>query len=120
MTLNYNMTDEGAFGLITIHGKLLEPHDGKDLLDELAAQIEEGKTRFIVDMSDVPQMNSSGLNLMIRMLTKTRNNGGELIVVHLSDKVKELYLTTKLNAIFTICDTLEEAKDLFQKQTENI
>ena len=54
-------------------------------------------------------MNSSGLNVLIQLLTKTRNNGGESVIFNVNKKITELLIITKLNTLFKIAETEEEA-----------
>jgi anti-sigma B factor antagonist len=55
-------------------------------------------------------MNSSGLGVLITVLTKLRNKGGEVVLLNPSEQVKKLLLITKLNNIFNIFDSKEEAE----------
>ena len=67
-------------------------------------------------MSKVSYINSSGLNLLVRLLTKARNKGGELVLISLSESVEKLFFITKLNSIFTICADATEAQNIFNAQ----
>jgi anti-sigma B factor antagonist len=55
-------------------------------------------------------MNSSGLNVLVNILTKARSHSGEVVVSNVSGKVKELFLITKLNTLFQVTESLEEAE----------
>lgn len=57
-------------------------------------------------------MNSSGLNTLIQLLTKTRNSGGETVIYNMNKKINELLLITKLNTLFKIVETEQEALTL--------
>jgi anti-sigma B factor antagonist len=65
---------------------------------------------FIVDLSEVRYISSSGIGLLITMLTKMRNAGGDVYLTTPSEHVKKLLIITKLNNIFTVFPTIEEAK----------
>ena len=67
-------------------------------------------------MSKVSYINSSGLNLLVRLLTKVRNKGGELVLISISESVEKLFFITKLNSIFTICANVMEAQNIFNAQ----
>jgi len=45
------------------------------------------------------------------MLTKMRNVGGEVYLSSPSEHVKKLLIITKLNNIFTVYDSVEDAKE---------
>lgn len=59
-------------------------------------------------------MNSSGLNTLIQLLTKARVGGGEAVLFNLNKKINELILITKLNTLFKIVSTKEEAVKLLE------
>ena len=54
----------------------------------------------------------SGIGVLITLLTKFRNKNGELFIIKPSGQVNKLLIMTKLQAIFNIVDSEEEA---FQK-----
>jgi anti-sigma B factor antagonist len=62
-----------------------------------------------VDISKINYMNSSGLTILIRMLTMYRNVGGEVVLINPSNSVNKVLIITKLNAIFQVLKTKEEA-----------
>ena len=63
----------------------------------------------IIDINKVKYINSSGIGVLITLLTKFRNKEGEFIIVNPSEHVKKLLIITKLSAIFKMSDTLEDA-----------
>jgi anti-anti-sigma regulatory factor len=54
------------------------------------------------------------------MLTRTRNAGGDLYLAHVSDKVNQLFIMTKLVNVFNIKSSVNEAlAALKAAETEN-
>jgi anti-anti-sigma regulatory factor len=51
--------------------------------------------------------------VLINILTRSRNVGGEVVVTQLSDKAKQLLVVTKLNTVFNVTETEEEAMAVF-------
>ena len=81
-----------------------------DLLNELDFYFNEGDNKVIIDLSEMKYMNSTGLGILINIFTKVRNIGGEVVLVNIPEKINKLLLITKLNSIFNIENTLEDAK----------
>ena len=54
-------------------------------------------------------MNSSGLNVLIQLLTKTRTSGGESVICNVNKKVNDLLVITKLNTLFKVADSKDDA-----------
>ncbi|HET8858402.1 STAS domain-containing protein [Marivirga sp.] len=94
---------------LKISGDLIGENNGSGLVELLNDYINKGITKCIIDISEVRYMNSSGIGVLITILTKLRNKEGEVVLVNPSDQVKKLLLITKLNNIFTIYNTKEEA-----------
>ncbi|NJL13640.1 MAG: STAS domain-containing protein [Microscillaceae bacterium] len=113
--MNFSIQVQAQTLLIAIEGKLLG--DGTELLliDQLKTFIEEDEIRRVaVDLRPLALLNSQGLNLLLRMLAKVRNRGGELVLVRPPENIQKLLLMTKLNAIFTIVDSPEAAIELLE------
>jgi len=62
----------------------------------------------IIDISELRYINSSGIGVLITILTKFRNKGGEVYLMNPSESVSKLLLITKLNAIFQIIKSEED------------
>ena len=69
--------------------------------------------KIIVNLSNVSYVDSSGLATLVEMLKKTKNYGGKLRLSNLAAKVKSLFEITKLEKIFEIYETEEEASTNF-------
>jgi anti-sigma B factor antagonist len=52
--------------------------------------------------------------VLITILTKFRNKGGEVFLMKPSEAVQKLLIITKLNAIFQIVNSEDEAKKLIE------
>jgi len=58
-------------------------------------------------------MNSTGLGILISGLTTLKNNGGELKLANVTDKIQSLLTITKLVTVFEAYDSTEEALKSF-------
>jgi len=65
--------------------------------------------KVLINLSSVSYIDSSGLATLVELLKKTRNYGGKLRLANLAPKVKSLFEITKLEKLFEIHDTEEEA-----------
>ncbi|HEU4719492.1 MAG TPA: STAS domain-containing protein [Bacteroidia bacterium] len=113
MSFTYNIIRKDPEVVLSLYGELIDRTQSQDFVSLTESFFEEGKNRFILDLSELRYMNSSGLNLLITLLTRSRKNGGDLILCGISQKVRELLLITKLNSVFTVTDTVEEAAARF-------
>ena len=100
--------------ILSLSGDIIGEEDNKPLYNEVDAFLENGGNSLVIDISDVRYINSSGIGVLITLLTKLRNKDGELCLVNPSESVEKLLIITKLQAIFKVADTIEEAQIVLQ------
>jgi len=100
--------------ILTLKGDLIGENNGPELVNVVNDRLHDNVNLCAVDLSDVRYMNSSGIGVLITLLTKFRNQEGEMILVKPSEKIEKLLLITKLNNIFSIVESKEEAIDLLK------
>lgn len=69
----------------------------------------ERPKKVIVDLMSVSYIDSSGLATLVEMLKKTRSQSGSFALANMSDKVKSLFEITKLDKLFSIFPSQDEA-----------
>ncbi|MFK7907977.1 MAG: STAS domain-containing protein [Chitinophagales bacterium] len=94
--------------IISFAGNLMSKDWLPELIDELDIYVEEGINLFVVNVAELRHINSTGLSVLLTLLTKARNSGGELILANIPKHLNKLLIITKLNSIFTIVDSVEE------------
>lgn len=113
--MNFNHHIEDSIMFISFEGDLIGEENGPEIIEAVNDAINDDVTQCAVDISNVRYINSSGIGVLITILTKFRNKSGEVVIVNPSDHVKKLLAITKLNAIFTIVDDIESAKEELSK-----
>ncbi len=109
MVLDYKITEENNIQVLVLSGELIDKNQATDLVKNIDDLLTQGKSKLIIDLSDLKYMNSSGLNVLIQLLTKTRTNGGESVIFNVSKKVNDLLIITKLNTLFKVADNKADA-----------
>ena len=64
---------------------------------------------LIVDMTEVVFMDSSGLAILVETLKWCRQNDSRLKLVGMAQTVRSVFEISRLDSIFQICNTIEEA-----------
>ncbi|SMD37193.1 anti-sigma B factor antagonist [Reichenbachiella faecimaris] len=113
--MNYKINHEGDLVFINFEGDLIGEENGPEIIEAVNDTLSNNIIKCAVDISEVRYINSSGIGVLITILTKFRNKGGEVVIVNPSEHVKKLLAITKLNAIFTIVDSIAEAKEELNK-----
>lgn len=95
--------------LLTIKGKLISIDDVEDLYQTIRAIINDDHKKILMDLKNVNWISSMGIGALMRCLTTIRNTGGDLKLSGVSDKVKNIFTITKLDSVFQVFSSLEEA-----------
>ncbi len=109
MKLHFSERKEGQVYYLFMEGDLIGDEVGPRIAELVSDSVEAGIKTVVIDLEKVRYISSSGLGLLITLLTKMKNAGGELFLTAPSEHVKKLLLITKLNGIFTV---IESVKDL--------
>ena len=110
MSFSSQIKEDDQLVIISLSGNLINKHQVEDLLNELDFYLNEGKNNIVVDLKEMQYMNSTGLSVLINIFTQVRNRGGEVVLINIPEKINQLLLVTKLNSIFNVENTLEDAK----------
>jgi anti-sigma B factor antagonist len=107
MTLKTRRLDDVVIldlgGRITIgEGTLILRNDIQKLLDA-------GDSKFLLNLADVDYIDSSGLGELVTSFTTVRNKNGQLKLLNLTRRVRDLLQITKLLTVFDTFDNETEA-----------
>ncbi len=103
-------TSRGSDGIVTVTvtGQLIVANR-QDLKDVIAAAVDTGDRRFIIDFSDTAYIDSSGLGAMVSVNKRVREVGGELRIAGLNEDLRSLFELTRLDTLFAISNSVAEA-----------
>ncbi|WP_276372473.1 STAS domain-containing protein [Chryseolinea sp. H1M3-3] len=94
--------------VVRLTGDLIGENNSAAVVEVVTEAIQQKVKNCIVDISGLRYINSSGIGLLITILTKFRNKGGEVYLMKPSESVQKLLVITKLNAIFQIIQSEDE------------
>ena len=84
-----------------------------DALEEMfAAETRVGEkptSLLVVDLSEVPYMDSMGLGMLVTQYVRLKGKGIHLIVAGMTPRVLQLLELTKVNSVLPMAATVEEA-----------
>lgn len=113
--MNFGQEIKSNTLILRISGDLIGEDTGARLIDAVSDALSHKVAACIIDISELRYINSSGIGVLITILTKFRNKGGDVYLMKPSDNVKKLLVITKLNAIFQVVQSEEEAIALSKK-----
>ncbi len=114
--MKYTIKEENSGTIsISLEGDILGDSNSVELIDNVNERINNKLIYCLLDLSKVRYINSSGIGLLITLVTKFRSHGGEIVLINPSDQVKKLINITKLDAIFQIVQNEKEALNYLKK-----
>ncbi len=111
--MHYNVETYGDVTAIIVKGNLMGGPETISVHEKVKELIDQDVKKIVIDLSKVKWMNSSGLGTMMGCLTSLKNAGGELKICGVTEKVKSLFMMTKLITIFDTYDSVKEAVQAF-------
>lgn len=108
-----NIKEQYGTVIIELKGKLVGGPLSERMDRTLDNLLSQGKKNIIVDLGGVNILNSSGMGILISGYSKVRDNGGLLKLANITNKIQGLLSITKLNQIFEIYTTADEAVKSF-------
>jgi anti-sigma B factor antagonist len=78
---------------------------------ELLGLLEQGHNRLIVNLHDVNYINSGGLRCLVTAWRQARQNGGDLKLCGLSERVAKIFSMVGFNRVFQIFEDCEAARE---------
>jgi len=119
---NLNITERrsGSVTVLDLQGNIRLGEGNIELHNILRFLVEKGERRILLNLADVSYIDSSGLGELVAGFATLQKNGGELKILHLTGRVHELMVITKLLTVFEVFDNEQEAINSFQADSENV
>jgi anti-sigma B factor antagonist len=77
--------------------------------ETIQSQMNNGQRKFVLNLAEVSYIDSSGLGELVWAYTSVRNKGGDVKLLNLTTKVKDLLQLTKLLTVFDTYDSESRA-----------
>jgi anti-sigma B factor antagonist len=99
----------GDVTILDLHGKILIGEGDDALRDAVTKLVEGSKSKILLNLADVPYVDSAGLGEIVRCYTTVSRKGGKLKLLNLTAKIRDLLAITKLLTVFETYDSEDEA-----------
>jgi anti-sigma B factor antagonist len=95
--------------ILDLHGKIMIG-EGDDALREAVTRLADGgKTKLVLNLAEVPYVDSAGLGEIVRCYTTVSKKDGKLKLLNLTKKIQDLLAITKLLTVFETYESEDEA-----------
>jgi anti-sigma B factor antagonist len=100
--------DDGAVTVVRVEGQLIVGNR-QELKELIGSALAAGDRKFLIDFAGAGYIDSSGLGALVGLSRRVREAGGELRLSGLNEDLRSLFELTKLDTLFAIADTPEQA-----------
>ena len=104
----FEVTEKGGVTIIDVEGQLIVGNR-QELKQKVLERLDSGDRKFLIDFSNTGYIDSSGLGVLVSLSKKIREQGGELRLANLNEDLKTLFELTKLDTLFHISNSRDEA-----------
>ncbi len=104
--------DERAAGEVTIldlKGRITLGEGDELLKDKVNSLLNQGHKKLILNLADVPYIDSAGLGEIVRTYTTVSRQGGNIKLLNLTKRITDLLSITKLLTVFETYDSEADA-----------
>ncbi len=102
MSLRATPRDAGGVTVVDLSGRIVLG-DGSALLRKtIRGLLQDQRKAILLNLADVDYIDSSGIGELVSGFTAVKNQGGNLKLLHLSKKVRDLLQLTKLYTVFDV------------------
>jgi anti-sigma B factor antagonist len=105
--------DERAVGEVTIvkiTGDITQSKGGDVLLkDKINSLVQQGRKGILVDLAGVSYVDSAGLGQLVPSYATAKNRGGSLKLLHVTTRLRDLLVMTRLLTVFDTFESEAEA-----------
>ena len=104
MSAKLNPRQVGDVTVIDVSGRITLGEGSSNLREGIRGMLTQGNKKILLNLGDVSYIDSSGIGELVSGYTSVANQGGQLKLLNLTKRVKDLLQITKLYTVFDIYD----------------
>ena len=112
--LDINKRQAGDVTILDLSGSVRMGEGAVALRNSIRGLVDDGNKKILLNLGAVKNIDSSGIGELIANYTTISNNGGQLKLLSLTEKIRDLLVITKLLTVFDSYDTEPEALNSFK------
>lgn len=108
MSFQIDTPEKNNCKIIRLSGRFVESDESEAIIAALEKDIQEGNKYYVVDLAKTTLVNSSGINMLVKMVKKVNEQKGNIVFAAVPERVQELLNVIRLNSVFTVYPTVED------------
>src|ERR1041385_7021372 len=101
--------------VLDLKGKITLGEGDELLKDKVNSLVNQGQKKIILNLAEVPYLDSAGLGEVVRAYTTVSRQGGSLKLLDLTKRITDLLAITKLLTVFETYDSESDAVKSFSE-----
>ena len=102
MSVKLNSRQVGDVTVVDVAGRITLGEGSSALRDALRDMINKNQKKILLNLGEVNYIDSSGIGELVSGFTTVTNSGGQLKLLNLNKRVKDLLQITKLYTVFDV------------------
>jgi anti-sigma B factor antagonist len=94
--------------------EMLNHEEGKKFMDDLRPLMESHRPRIVLDLSQVQQMDSAGIEMLLDCMSEAMKRDGDLKLAAVSPASAAIMELMRVDRLFEVFETTDEAARSFQ------
>jgi anti-sigma B factor antagonist len=94
----------GDVSVVDVAGRITLGEGSSALRETLREMVGKNQKKILLNLGDVSYIDSSGIGELVSGFTSVTNSGGQLKLLNLNKRVKDLLQITKLYTVFDVHD----------------
>lgn len=107
--MNIDERNVGEVTVLDLKGKMLIGEGDELLREKINGLVEDGKNKILLNLAEVPYVDSAGLGEIVRCYTTVSRSSGQLKLLNLTKRLEDLLSITKLLTVFDTYDNEDAA-----------
>jgi anti-sigma B factor antagonist len=109
VSIKLNSRQVGDVTVVDLAGRITLGEGSSTMRDALRDLLAKGHKKILLNLGEVSYIDSSGIGELVSAFTTVTNQGGQLKLLGLNKRVKDLLQITKLYTVFEVKDDESEA-----------
>ncbi len=102
MSVKLSTRQVGDVSVVDVAGRITLGEGSSALRESLRDMVSKNQKKILLNLGDVSYIDSSGIGELVSGFTSVTNSGGQLKLLSLNKRVKDLLQITKLYTVFDV------------------
>lgn len=113
-----NERQAGDITIVDVEGRIVFGDGEGEFRDAVTGVIEAGRVKLVINMAEVPYVDSAGISQLVRAFVSASKKGGQMKLLRLTRRVRDLLTITRLLTVMESFESEEEAVASFARASK--